>query len=248
MQSISAVNYLIHAGAKLDCRNDTGCTATMFAAESGNYYCLAPLVEAGGDLSVRNDERKTAFELAIDAESAKVDKAVSAEHRACIEYLSEKMDNVPKLVTLLYAVGAPFLNTQEIFDEISNEFEKASTDEDRSNLLNTLVSVMNIVLPTIPEDKVAEIKEANRKIYHSFIVQESVIAGNVCVETLYQVTSREIAAGRMTEDNNLRKIATDGMAEPHNTRAELIAMRDGTDNQLQQQPKKKSIWRKLFGG
>jgi hypothetical protein len=40
---------------------------------------------------------------------------------------------------------------------------------------------------------------------------------------LLEVTNREVAAGRMTEDHNLRKLAVDGCAAPHLTHAELLA-------------------------
>jgi hypothetical protein len=41
---------------------------------------------------------------------------------------------------------------------------------------------------------------------------------------LMAVTNREIAAGRMTEDHSLRKIAVEGAAAPNFSHAELVAM------------------------
>ena len=52
------------------------------------------------------------------------------------------------------------------------------------------------------------------------------VGTNVCVETLDEVTRREIDAGRMAEDDELRNLAKMSMAAPHMSRAELLALVD----------------------
>ncbi len=54
------------------------------------------------------------------------------------------------------------------------------------------------------------------------------VGTNVCVGTLDEVTRREIDAGRMAEDDELRNLAKMSMAAPHLSRAELIALADGS--------------------
>ena len=58
--------------------------------------------------------------------------------------------------------------------------------------------------------------------YRNYLLQEVLVGQELCVETLYAVTEREIAAGRMEPSDRLRDIALRGRAQPHLTRAELI--------------------------
>ena len=125
------------------------------------------------------------------------------------------------------------LNFVAIREEILREYDNASSTEDRVLCLAMFKVVMDTVERQLElwaqqgkatPSQLAEFKEARRKDYHSLIVQEALVGENVCVETLDSITRREIAAGRMTEENNLRNIAVKGMAEPHLTRAELLAI------------------------
>ena len=139
-----------------------------------------------------------------------------------------------QLFRLLNEIGAPKLNWKEINAEICNEWDQTFlVDQSESNwpllsvkrvdLLALFKSVMDIAeTAAVPED-VQIIREAREKQYNLFIFQESLIGEDVCVETLYAVTEREIRAGRMDASNSLRKVATDGIAQQHLTRAELIA-------------------------
>jgi hypothetical protein len=152
-----------------------------------------------------------------------------------------------QLFRLLNEIGAPMLNWKEINAEICNEWDQTFlVDQSESNwpllsvkrvdLLALFKSVMDIAETAVVPEDVQVIREAREKQYNLFIVQESVIGGDVCVETLYAVTEREIRAGRMDASNNLRKVAIDGIAQQHFTRAELIA---------QKQPAKETFFQKL---
>jgi len=67
---------------------------------------------------------------------------------------------------------------------------------------------------------------------------------------LMAVTNREIAAGRMTQDHSLRKIAVDGAAVPHLSHAELLAkhahLKYGADKSLEA-PAQQTLGQKLKG-
>ena len=139
-----------------------------------------------------------------------------------------------QLFRLLNDIGAPMYNWKEINAEICNEWSQTFNGDEREinwpllsskriNLLTLFKSVMDIAETTVVPEDVQIIREARDKQYKSFIVQESMVGENVCVETLYAVTSREITAGRMYESNSLRQLAKDGISAPHLTRAELIA-------------------------
>ena len=83
---------------------------------------------------------------------------------------------------------------------------------------------MDIAETTVAPEDLKTFQGARLKHYKTFIVQEALVGENVCVETLNAITQREIAAGRMTPDEELRKTAEMGMAAPHLSRAELMAM------------------------
>jgi len=110
---------------------------------------------------------------------------------------------------------------REIIKEIDVELAKNNSIEKREALLQMFKTTMDIAEQTIATESLETFKEARRQHYHSHIIQEALVGEDVCVETLFSVTAREIAAGRMTEDNNVRKIAVDGCAVPHLTRAQL---------------------------
>jgi hypothetical protein len=122
------------------------------------------------------------------------------------------------------APGAPLINWREIIKEINSEFGPAATTDYRVALLQMFKTTMDIAETTIAPEDLETFRKARRKHYHSFIVQEALVGENICTETLDAVTQREIAADRMAPDDSLREIAVRGMAAPHLSRAELIAM------------------------
>jgi hypothetical protein len=138
------------------------------------------------------------------------------------------------LFRLLNDVGAPMLNWKEINAEICNEWSQSFMGKQielnwpllsskRVNLLTLFKSVMDIAEKSVSAEDAELIRNAREQQYKTFIVQEAMVGENVCVETLYAVTSREITSGRMDESNSLRQLAIDGISAPHLTRAELIA-------------------------
>ena len=151
-----------------------------------------------------------------------------------------------KLFQLLNDIGAPMLNWKEINAEICNEWDQTFGDKSDSNwpllsvkrvdLLALFKSVMDIAESAIDPEDLEVMRDAREGQYKTFIFQEAMVGENVCVETLYAVTEREIKAGRMDPGHTLRKIATDGIAVPHMTRAELLA---------QIQPQKTTFIQKL---
>src|SRR5262249_4552906 len=127
-------------------------------------------------------------------------------------------------------------------EEINNEFGRVRTEESRSAVLATFNATMDIVETMVASEDLQTFHDARQKHYKSFLVQESLVGGQVCVETLCAVTQREIDAGRMAPDDNLGKIAETGRAEPHLSRSELLAQMSG-----QQAPERPSVWKRFSG-
>jgi len=81
---------------------------------------------------------------------------------------------------------------------------------------------MDVAETTIHPDDLEAVKDARDKQYKTFIYQESMVGENICVETLYAVTQREIEAGRMPLNHSCRELAEQAMAEPHLSRNDLL--------------------------
>jgi len=96
-------------------------------------------------------------------------------------------------------------------EDIHREFEKAQTFEQRGVLLAIYHAMMNIVEKNLiaPSD-VETFKKARDQDYCLFIAKESTQGENVNSEILEQVTRREVQAGRMSPDHQLRKLALIG--------------------------------------
>jgi hypothetical protein len=136
------------------------------------------------------------------------------------------MATVSRLEQLMDAPGAPLANWRAIIAEIDEEFPNADSVEKRIALLAIFKAVMDVAEKTIIPDDLERFRDARSKNYKAFIVQECLVGQNICTETLYSVTGREVAAGRMAPDDTLRKTAELGMVAPHLTRAELLAQAD----------------------
>lgn len=130
-----------------------------------------------------------------------------------------------RLMEMTESPAEALLNWREVVEEINIELttnlKNNESIERREALFQMLKSLMDMVEKTIAPQDLEKFREARGQQYHSFLIQEALVGVNVCAETLLAVTSREIAAGRMTEENSIRKIAVDGYAAPHLTRAQL---------------------------
>jgi hypothetical protein len=118
----------------------------------------------------------------------------------------------PGLQQLLNAPGAPQVNWRAIVAVIDEEFSNAKTVDSRVDLLATFKAAMDGVEKTERFD--LETFRAVRLLqYDALLMREAMADKSACAETLDRITRREIAAGRMASDSELRKIAEDGLEE-----------------------------------
>jgi hypothetical protein len=147
-----------------------------------------------------------------------------------------------------YMKTATNKDIREVRDRIDKEFKVAPTSEQRGTLLALFTAFMDAMergLAAHGDQKLLEdFKGARAQDYKIFIVQECtvgldtpVVGGDVSVDMLMAVTNREIAAGRMTEDHSMRKIALEGAAHPHLSHAELVAKHAKLKAETTSQPK-----------
>lgn len=164
--------------------------------------------------------------------------ADTAEAQAFLDTVPYKSEvewvQAPQLFRLVNDVGAPLANWRKIINQVDIDFERAvSADETifrrpesfeyRGVLLAVFKSVMDIVESRLTGEDREKFREARDRHYKALVYQESVVNDNICIETMYQVTTREITAGRMPADSSTRKIVELGIAAPHLTRDELLA-------------------------
>jgi hypothetical protein len=122
----------------------------------------------------------------------------------------------------------------DIREKIQREFDAAQTSEQRATVLALFKAAMDQVERHLTgqghAELLANLQKARAQDYKIFTLREStvgldtpVVGGDVSVDMLMAVTNREIAAGRMTEDHSMRKIAVEGAAAPHLSHVQLLA-------------------------
>jgi hypothetical protein len=124
-------------------------------------------------------------------------------------------------------------------DDIHREFDKATTSEERGALLAIYTAMMNIVeKDLIAPEGLEAFQKARYQDYCLFLAKESRDGDNVNSELLEKATKREIDAGRMSPDHNLRELALIGTTFGMSTTAQLHA------NELKAQ---RPWWKRLIG-
>jgi hypothetical protein len=88
-----------------------------------------------------------------------------------------------------------------------------------------------------------ELRKVRAADYNLLIMKEAMIGEHVCADTLYEVTGREIEAGRMAPDDGLRQLAAKRVSEPHPSRAEMIALAAKKNNTT---TRRGGLFRRLF--
>lgn len=113
------------------------------------------------------------------------------------------------------------LDWRQIREDIHTEHETASTEE-RVILLGLFTALMDLVERNVQAaEELQNFREIRAKDYNLLIVKEAMVGDNVCSQTLHTITGREIDAGRMQTDHDLRRTAVQAIAGPFKSRAAL---------------------------
>jgi hypothetical protein len=136
-----------------------------------------------------------------------------------------------ELLEMTSSLWVAITDPGRVRNKIHEEFDAAKTSEERGALLALFKATFDITeshLAKNSPEKLAEFQKARAQDYNLFLVKECTVGldspggGDVSVEMLRAATDREVAAGRMTEDHTLRKLAVEGCVAPHLTHAQLI--------------------------
>ena len=104
------------------------------------------------------------------------------------------------------------LEWSKIRDEIAEEYSKAS-ESDRVSLLELFNVIMDSVESNVSRPDLAGFRTARAQDYNRMLVSECLIDERVSPNALGRVTQREVAAGRMSPDHELRRLAVSGPGE-----------------------------------
>lgn len=144
------------------------------------------------------------------------------------------------------AAAGKSLDFRAVRESIHDAFERTDSASERVVLLQAFNAVMDQVerSGSIDPENLEVFRDTRAKDYNLLLMREVVIGENASTELLHAVTAREVAAGRMTEDHALRKLAVEGIAQPYLTVQQLTAIEQQRLAALQPKPKG---WRKWFG-
>jgi hypothetical protein len=110
-----------------------------------------------------------------------------------------------------------------IIQEVSKEWGSADTELKRVALLEILKCTYDLLQTTMYGEDVKGFAEYRDKLYKVLLMTEVMIGTNVSTSRLDAVTKREVLAGRMQEDHELRKLALMASAAPYLTDEQLYA-------------------------
>lgn len=131
------------------------------------------------------------------------------------------------LLELTSSPSSAIRNTQAIRDKIFEMFAVSTTSDQRSSLLGMFTATMDAVerhIATTGDEKtLVKFRELRADDYTRLLVNESSVDETVSTEMLMAVTNREIATGRMKQDDPIRQIAVKAAAAPHLSHAELLS-------------------------
>ena len=131
--------------------------------------------------------------------------------------------NLEELIKKINRDDSDSLNWQQLKEEIISQHEQASTENERVALLSLHRTLLDRVEQQLSDSiDIEKFRKARSQEYNLLIIRECTVGGSICAETLYEVTQREIEAGRMEPTHRFIDIAIDATAAPHYSREQLL--------------------------
>lgn len=101
---------------------------------------------------------------------------------------------------------------QRTRERIHAEHERTTDFAERGNLVRLHAVLFDQVERGLPPEQLDGFRQARWQDYNLLLVREATVDGNVVPQKLDAVTQREVSAGRMADDHELRLLAAQGMA------------------------------------
>ena len=134
-----------------------------------------------------------------------------------------------------------FRAVREEIHDLSNGTEDVG---ERVVLLATFHAVMDMVERSgnVAPENLDAFRMTRAQDYRLLLMREVLIGENASAELLNAVTQREVLAGRMREDDDLRQVAITAISEPYLTVQQLLQV----EHDRLAAPKETKGWRKWF--
>ena len=99
------------------------------------------------------------------------------------------------------------LSTGEAYECVTREFEKATTSTQRAHILEIYVMSMRLVINGVDPQQKEKMEKSFQESYYLFLVLEARKGDFVDPELMEMITAREVLAGRMDANDELRTMS-----------------------------------------
>ncbi len=114
-----------------------------------------------------------------------------------------------------------------LHEQVLKNHEIVSSDEDKEKLLDLHKTLLDKAEKWLPDSiDVDRFRELRLKEYNKMLLNEATIGGSLCVETLYELTQRELQAGRMSPTHEFIEIAIQATAAEHYSHDQLVRQKE----------------------
>ena len=111
---------------------------------------------------------------------------------------------------------------QELHDEVVKSHEHAESEHEYVKLLELHKKLLDRIEQNLPKQiNIEKFQSVRLQEYNVMLLRECTIGGSVCVETLYELTQRELEAGRMSPTHEFIDTAVNATASQHYSREQL---------------------------
>ncbi len=118
-----------------------------------------------------------------------------------------------------------------LHEQVLKNHEIVSSEEDKVKLLDLHKVLLDKVEKWLPDSiDLDKFRELRLQEYNKMLLSEATIGGTLCVETLYDLTQRELQAGRMSPTHELIETAIQATAAEHYSRDQLVRQKEKIQN------------------
>lgn len=134
------------------------------------------------------------------------------------------------LLNLMHEPGAPISNWVQILNAIDAAFKDSESSEQRGSLLEAFKTTMDFVEENldIDQENMDALKKNRGEHYKRLLIQEVLIGETIDIKALFKTTEREIEAGRLEREDNIRKLAVEGMTGHYGSYPKVYMVVDGS--------------------
>ena len=114
-----------------------------------------------------------------------------------------------------------------LHEQVLKNHEIVRSEVDKEKLLDLHKVLLDKVEKWLPDSiDLDKFRELRLQEYNKMLLSEATIGGSLCVETLYELTQRELQAGRMLPTHELIETAIQATAAEHYSRDQLVRQKE----------------------